>query len=453
MAPAASRGDVTLNDALDAITGGTLKVRGTGLDDLIFLLDEKKAKTANLSILADKHYHRIFEALFRCAITEKQSYYSGKKTTAASAATRLSKCAEALRLALNHGASKLKRKTVLAVIDHITQTLPGPDNNSHEMVEPLLQNYIKAIVALLSHQANVEHLATFEGNVLSLRHLGLSRITHLAFSSLNVILTSTQSNDLVRTKALAADVAPLISHWWQGRTVSKDEMLNSVRDEMLKTIFAIHLHLERLLQDGEDLSIQGDVEDLFDTLWLEYTRRNEQSQLHIDDISFTITTPDDFFRLRSFGLRPHNQDGERKWAMLQVLAFLEKALWKAQAPRQSQHEIGTEELEQPRKKKRRVDAANDRLQGRLKSPSTGVRRATVSDEITSIVTTADVNGPAILVDSSMALMLQLILLRGVKLPNQNQSTSHHVIRWVFLRWKPADMAFASLHSAHHRLNS
>ncbi|PNH42528.1 hypothetical protein VD0004_g4798 [Verticillium dahliae] len=164
MAPAPSRGDVTLNDALDAITGGTLKVRGTGLDDLIFLLDEKKAKTANLSILADKHYHRIFEALFRCAITEKQSYYSGKKTTAASAATRLSKCAEALRLALNHGASKLKRKTVLAVIDHITQTLPGPDNNSHEMVEPLLQNYIKAIVALLSHQANVEHLATFEGN-------------------------------------------------------------------------------------------------------------------------------------------------------------------------------------------------------------------------------------------------------------------------------------------------
>ncbi|KAF3355186.1 hypothetical protein VdG1_07050 [Verticillium dahliae VDG1] len=466
MAPAPSRGDVTLNDALDAITGGTLKVRGTGLDDLIFLLDEKKAKTANLSILADKHYHRIFEALFRCAITEKQSYYSGKKTTAASAATRLSKCAEALRLALNHGASKLKRKTVLAVIDHITQTLPGPDNNSHEMVEPLLQNY--------------------------------------------------------------------------------DEMLNSVRDEMLKTIFAIHLHLERLLQDGEDLSIQGDVEDLFDTLWLEYTRRNEQSQLHIDDISFTITTPDDFFRLRSFGLRPHNQDGEGKWATLQVLAFLEKALYIAQAPRQSQHEIGTEELEQPRKKKRRVDAANDRLQGRLKSPSTGVRRATlqlipflldldfisaqevlnlhtemlsflgetggtaswamlayscvaeglgkghedsastwrpvwqlsaravslpatcraachlmrsilvlemltyhsVSDEITSIVTTADVNGPAILVDSSMALMLQLILLRGVKLPNQNQSTSHHVIRWVFLRWKPADMAFASLHSAH-----
>ncbi|KAF9877328.1 hypothetical protein CkaCkLH20_05028 [Colletotrichum karsti] len=153
--PKIKTGEVTVNDALDAISGGTLKERGSGLDDLIFLLD-KRGKTTSLSSLGDKHYHRIFDSLFRCALTEKQSYLGGKRTTAAAAGSRLSKCAEALRLAANHGASKLKRKTILAVIDHITQTLPGPD----EYLEPLLKDYVKSLIALLSHQSNGEHLAT-----------------------------------------------------------------------------------------------------------------------------------------------------------------------------------------------------------------------------------------------------------------------------------------------------
>lgn len=61
---------------------------------------------------------------------------------------------------------------------------------------------------------------------------------------------------------------------------------------------------------------------------------------------------------------------------------------------------------------------------------------TVSDDVNSIVTAADVNGPALLVDSSIILMLHLLSLRNVKLPNASQSTSHHIIRWVFLKWNP-----------------
>lgn len=60
----------------------------------------------------------------------------------------------------------------------------------------------------------------------------------------------------------------------------------------------------------------------------------------------------------------------------------------------------------------------------------------VSDDINSIVTTADVNGPALLVDSSITLMSHLRSLRNVKLPNASQSTNHHVIRWIFRRWNP-----------------
>lgn len=66
----------------------------------------------------------------------------------------------------------------------------------------------------------------------------------------------------------------------------------------------------------------------------------------------------------------------------------------------------------------------------------------VSDDINSIVTTADVNGPAVLVDSSIMLMLYLLTLRNVKQPNASQSTSHHIIRWVFLKWNPGEFSRA-----------
>jgi len=60
----------------------------------------------------------------------------------------------------------------------------------------------------------------------------------------------------------------------------------------------------------------------------------------------------------------------------------------------------------------------------------------ISNDINDIVTTADVNGPAVLTDSSLLLMLHLLQLRNLKLPSASQSTCNHVIRWVFLKWNP-----------------
>ncbi|KAI8211796.1 Serine/threonine-protein kinase TEL1 [Colletotrichum sp. SAR 10_76] len=333
--PKLKTGEITVNDALNAISGGTLKERGAGLDDLIFLLD-KKGKTAALTDLGDKHYHRIFEGLFRCAIAEKQNFYGGKRTTAAAAGSRLSKCAEALRLAVAHGASKLKRKTLIAVIDHITQTLPGPGEDA-DFVEPLLKDYVRSLAALLGHQPNSEHLAILDadgwlacvdfcidtvsrylenadrdsvsraspapgtasmgfstgrstnpsqrvtgqihrGTVQDLLHCiyllvippnaPLWRRTKDLSKTLIQIL---HTDDLSRASSLARDLVPLVSHWWQGRTVSQDEMLNSVRDEMLKTIFLTHLHLECLVFQEDD-HVLKDIEDLIDALWQDCTQ-------------------------------------------------------------------------------------------------------------------------------------------------------------------------------------
>jgi ataxia telangiectasia mutated family protein len=60
----------------------------------------------------------------------------------------------------------------------------------------------------------------------------------------------------------------------------------------------------------------------------------------------------------------------------------------------------------------------------------------ISDDVKSIVTTADINGPGLLVDSSLMLMLHLLHARNVKLPSASQATGHHIIRWIFLKWNP-----------------
>ncbi|KAI0382871.1 hypothetical protein F5Y04DRAFT_44982 [Hypomontagnella monticulosa] len=155
MAPRLRARQITMDGARIAIESSNGATRASGLDDLTHIFKEQ-AKASNFATLDDKSYHITFEALFRCALAEKQAYYSNKST----AASRLTKCAEALRLGVELGTGKLKRKTVLAVIDHITQTLPHSED---DLVPPLIQDYIKALAALLSHAANVELLATGGG--------------------------------------------------------------------------------------------------------------------------------------------------------------------------------------------------------------------------------------------------------------------------------------------------
>lgn len=114
--------------------------------------------------LGDKGYHDILEAIFSFVLQERSALYSKRKsqTTAHSVANRLSKCANAVRVTIGRGSSKFKQKTLLAIIDHITQVLPGPNE---DFVQPLLQDYVKALAEVLSRQANVELLARRDGAI------------------------------------------------------------------------------------------------------------------------------------------------------------------------------------------------------------------------------------------------------------------------------------------------
>lgn len=64
----------------------------------------------------------------------------------------------------------------------------------------------------------------------------------------------------------------------------------------------------------------------------------------------------------------------------------------------------------------------------------------IMDDVNLIVTNSDISGPAVLVDSSLVLMLHLLGVRNMTSPNASQATSSHIIRWVFSKWNPGELS-------------
>ncbi|KAI1430843.1 phosphatidylinositol 3 [Xylaria sp. CBS 124048] len=651
MAPRSGARELTMKKALEAIESGNRSNGATGLENLIHIF-KHQATASDLLKLDDKSYHRLFEAIFRYTLTEKEAYYHGKGAKSV-ALGRLSKCAEVLRLSVEHGASKVKRKTFLAVVDHIADILPHPDDG---LVPPLVADYIKALATLLGHGANVEILAThnsdgwytcvdfvvdtithYAGNddrdtgvpraspapsassapsaplaplagpspglqlstprslnsnkrnngnerplrgqlsdlmeclsylvsasnapvlqrskeiasvalhVLQLRYLGLSQLHQLAFAVINALLVATQTDDTAQASSMAVECLPLIIYWWQAKAASKyDALLNAVRMEMLKVLYNIRLQLEFLARKHlEDTTLFEYIENLLEVLWSEYSKRDERAQLQQDDLAYAAShVATNYFRIQSFTLRPFNIEGERQWAVVQIIAMLESITWKRS--RTSALDGNNDNSEQPRKKQRK-DVGFGRLRHKLRSidPSTqfttlqmipffvsdvevtveeaydllsillglvtnrdsrlstwaiiasaslcvksaaadhslnGLWRQTwqvavrsvsmtgtcraasfllysiatnnllsyseIMGDISDMVTTADVNGPAVLVDSSLLLMTALLQLRNHHLPNASHATNNHIVRWMLSRWYPADATFITSYSMH-----
>ncbi|KAJ2903659.1 phosphatidylinositol 3 (ataxia telangiectasia mutated) [Zalerion maritima] len=148
----------SLEEALSALSSGTQTDRHRGLTVFIELF-ERRGKSPELSSLDNKSYQRILQTLFSLSLAEKRVFFSvgarrGGKTPNS---TWLETSGEAIRLVAIHGCTKFKRNTLWALVDHVTDTLPGPDDN---YVEPLLQSYVKALAAVLAYPPNVEVLAS-----------------------------------------------------------------------------------------------------------------------------------------------------------------------------------------------------------------------------------------------------------------------------------------------------
>jgi ataxia telangiectasia mutated family protein len=413
--------------------------------------------TAARNPFDDKSYHSLYEALFRCALIEKEAYFDSKKSarSIATVAARLENCAEALRTAVRHGATKIKRKTAKAIIDHISQALPGPDGG---YIAPLLTGYVKALGTFLDFPSNVENLAAVSSEswdtcvdfcvealsrylemgdrdsgsmsraspapgtsgrsgsvaasqgsvhigsqialefltclnllvaapnasvprkadkissvvlqILQSRQMKIGELQKVAFSTFNIVFQRIQADDVALAKRVVRDLIPLVSHWWQPRALSRDAMLNSVRDEMLKTIYGTHLYVESLLRESSDESFFRDVEDLLDSLWSDYSRREDRARLQLDDVSFTgMRLPTDHSSTAVFSLRPYNQAGEQNWALLENLAILEAAYSRYS---QREHSQQQPDRDQPRKR-RRVAGSSNRIHQKTKSLDPAVR--------------------------------------------------------------------------------
>lgn len=406
--------------------------------------------------LRDKEYHSICEALFQAALVDKGMLLSGKGVGTAN--ERLRRCARALRETVSHGISRLKGKTVRAIIDHITDTLPTYDG---DFLEPLAKDYMQTFVILLDSPTHVENLALKDGSgwkqcamflvdrisnlldgndsapasirigrdspvpgtarqssvgpssarsrlgtqrgavqvnrndllvllqclqslfsapnapymskrkevadavlqVLRLR-FDLDKLHRFAFSILNILLLQTAGDDPALGQHLTRELVPLLGYWWQSRTLDKDELQFSVRDEMLKTMHAISVYLDYLLQDDPGAALLQQVEELLDELWGEYSSRNPRARLQLDDVTFSsLKASNGHFSTDLFALKPFDQHAERRWAFVAVMSRLEFIF--LQHSKSNSQRPATEDS-QPRKRQRRAGVSN-RIHQKLQS--------------------------------------------------------------------------------------
>jgi len=385
----------------------------------------------------------------------------GKQGSIAPATSaRLKACAEAFRAAAIAGASKLKAKTVEAVVDHITQALPKASGG---YFEPLAQNYLKALCSVFEHPANVERLkptvwedvvafclfgidqyvdenksessgltrsfsgpgASHASNSLAKPTVGkgnsvtksyaedllstllslisapaapllpkadeivqvvfrflhsqgsaVSAVYQLTFSILNTVMSFCREDASYLLQDVAQQAVPIICRFWQGKTSAKDEMLNSVRDEMLILLFTVHLHLERSILDDVTSDLVTKVADLVDIMRAEYARRSERDQLQLEDLEITGSgsTASEFtpFYLNIFRLRPHNIRAERNWANLKVIGLLERLVSLGTAMKQTEVSAEDETDNHPRKRQKFAQRS-DRLLDSIKSEDESMR--------------------------------------------------------------------------------
>ncbi|KAK2605454.1 hypothetical protein N8I77_008288 [Diaporthe amygdali] len=427
------------------INGTAVTARSEALQDLISFFGNPSLRH---DALKDKEYHSICEALFHAALVDRTVLLSGKGIGKAN--ERLGYCGKALRETVAHGVSKFKGKTVRAVIDHITDTLPTHDG---DFFEPLAQDYMQTLVILLDNPTHVENLALKDASgwkqcvvflvdricslldaadsalassllgrdspipgtarhssvgpssarsrlgsqrgafqvqrndilsllqclqslvsapnapcmskrqevtnavlrVLRLR-FDLDKLHRFSFSILNHILLQTAGDDPALGQHLTRELVPLLGYWWQRRTLDKDELQFSVRDEMLKTMHAISVYLDYLLQDDPSAVLLQQLEELLDELWGEYSSRNSRARLRLDDVTFSsLKVSPGHFATDLFALKPFNQNAERRWALVEIMSRLEFIFLRHS---KSNSQRLTTQDSQPRKRQRRAGGSN-----------------------------------------------------------------------------------------------
>jgi serine-protein kinase ATM len=205
----------------------------------------------------------------------------------------------------------------------------------------------------------------------------VSSIHQVAFSGLNSMLAATTADRTGLSQSLALHLIPIISHLWSLKLASKDEMLNSVKDEMLITILVLRLPMEHILDSPDAVDFRSKTENLEVVLRMEYMKRLQSDQLQLDDLDMAIsvekTSPGTSIHAGTLRLRSFTPRAERNWAILTVLSILDRLLHTGHEPLASNIDDNNEEVESlthPRKR-RRIARRFDSFVTRIASQNSG----------------------------------------------------------------------------------
>ncbi|TAQ88370.1 hypothetical protein B7494_g3315 [Chlorociboria aeruginascens] len=243
---------------------------------------------------------------------------------------------------------------------------------SRQNVEDLIQSLVLLVSASNAPRAGKAHdIANSMLHFLRLSSPAIGHIHQLAFSVINNVLSCTCADQTSFSQSIARDAIPLIYRFWQGKALAKDEMLNSVRDEMLILLFSVHLHFEHSIKNKKTADLAVQLSDLLDALRADYGKRLDRDQLQLDDLEMldlsteTISlTP---FRLNSFQLRPNIARAERNWAHLQAIGLLEKLVAISENKSTSIENVEELKVDRHPRKRQRLAQSSDRLLKSLKA--------------------------------------------------------------------------------------
>ncbi|PYH43840.1 DNA-binding protein kinase TEL1 [Aspergillus saccharolyticus JOP 1030-1] len=153
-------GEITLEGAIGLLASEKLRERSDGLADLKHILRQNK-NNIRLTALNDKACHKLFESLFRCISLEKTQYT--RASSKGASASRLSSCASVFRTAIDTLLRNLRAKSIRAIVDHVTETIPTPEAPLSKI---LGLDYVKSLTTLLSFPPHLEHLGDNEWDKL-----------------------------------------------------------------------------------------------------------------------------------------------------------------------------------------------------------------------------------------------------------------------------------------------
>lgn len=239
-----------------------------------------------------------------------------------------------------------------------------------------VEELCKILFSLLSTVNNppfptLERVATVTMRLLQHQNSNVSKLHQVAFSVLNIVLSFLGEDYTSFSFSIGRELLPLICRFWEGKALHKNEMVNCVRDEMLISLYHIHLHLESNIMSNGDVELHYNLNDLLDVLRADYSMREDQNQLQLDDLEIldlsSRKTGCDPFRLHCFRLRSHNnRTGERNWANLLAMAILERLVRIKEHIHQVNPKLGDGSDDYPRKRQR-ISKSSERIFDPLKS--------------------------------------------------------------------------------------